>query len=54
MMQVMRAAFRDAGDKSQLSLIFANQSPEDILLREELEQEAKVGRCSLTPLSPRA
>jgi len=38
MLQVMRAAFRDAGDKSQISLIFANQTPEDILLRPELEQ----------------
>jgi|AntAceMinimDraft_12_1070368.scaffolds.fasta_scaffold209054_1 NAD(P)H-flavin reductase len=33
----MRAAFRDAGDKTQLRLLFANQTEEDILLRDELE-----------------
>lgn len=37
MLQIMRAAFRDAGDNSQMSLIFANQTEEDILLRDELE-----------------
>lgn len=37
MLQIMRAAFRDAGDKSQMSLIFANQTEGDILLRDELE-----------------
>lgn len=37
MLQIMRAAFRDAGDNSQMSLIFANQTEKDILLRDELE-----------------
>ena len=28
---------RDGGDKTQMSLIFANQTEQDILLRDELE-----------------
>ena len=38
MLQVMRAAFRDRGDKTDMSLIFANQTEEDILLRDELDR----------------
>ena len=37
MLQVMRAVMRDGGDKTQMSLIFANQTEQDILLRDELE-----------------
>ena len=37
MMQIMRAVNRDAGDKTKMSLIFANQTEGDILLRDELE-----------------
>ena len=33
MLQVMRAVMRDGGDKTQMSLIFANQTEQDILLR---------------------
>merc|ERR1712216_1094444 len=38
MLQVMRAVFRDKGDKTNMSLIFANQTEEDILLRDELDK----------------
>ena len=38
MLQVMRAVFRDKGDKTDMSLIFANQTEEDILLRDELDK----------------
>jgi cytochrome-b5 reductase len=38
MLQLIRAVFRDHDDKTQLALLFANQSEDDILLRPELEQ----------------
>ena len=38
MLQLIRAVFRDHDDKTELSLLFANQSEDDILLRPELEQ----------------
>jgi nitrate reductase (NAD(P)H) len=38
--QVIKAALKDAEDTTQLSLLFANQSPDDILLREELDELA--------------
>lgn len=38
MLQVVRAVFRDPGDSTELSLLFANQTEEDILLRKELEE----------------
>jgi len=41
MLQIMRAAFRDAGDDSKMSLIFAIQTEDDILLREDIEKDAK-------------
>ncbi|RYC60057.1 hypothetical protein CHU98_g6140 [Xylaria longipes] len=43
MLQVVRAIIRGraAGDKTQVDLIFANVSPQDILLKEDLDQLAK-------------
>ena len=38
MLQLIRHVMRDANDKTQMALLFANQTEEDILLREELEQ----------------
>ena len=37
MLQLITAVFRDPGDKTNLSLLFANQSEDDILVRERLE-----------------
>ena len=37
MYQLMQAVLRDSSDTTKLSLIFANQTEEDILLRDELE-----------------
>lgn len=37
MLQLVRAVFRDPEDETCLSLLFANQTEEDILLRKELE-----------------
>jgi cytochrome-b5 reductase len=43
MLQVVRAIIRGrpTGDKTQVDLIFANVSPQDILLKEDLDQLAK-------------
>lgn len=41
MLQLVRQVIRDPSDKTQLALLFANQSEDDILLREELEQVQK-------------
>ncbi|XP_027216687.1 NADH-cytochrome b5 reductase 3 isoform X2 [Penaeus vannamei] len=38
MLQLVRQVARDEGDKTQLALIFANQTEADILLRQELEE----------------
>uniref|UniRef100_A0A194AM45 Uncharacterized protein n=1 Tax=Pinctada fucata TaxID=50426 RepID=A0A194AM45_PINFU len=38
MLQLVRAVFKDKNDKTELSLLFANQTEEDILLRPELEE----------------
>ena len=38
MLQLIRAVFRDTNDRTVLSLLFANQTEDDILLREELEE----------------
>lgn len=38
MLQLVRAVFRDPEDTTCLSLLFANQTEEDILLRKELEE----------------
>jgi len=41
MLQLIRQVFRDENDRTSLSLLFANQTEEDILLREELEEVQK-------------
>lgn len=41
MLQVMSAILKDAADPTQISLIYANQTPDDILVRDELEALAK-------------
>ena len=41
MLQLVRAVFRDPEDTTCLSLLLANQTEEDILLRGELEEVAK-------------
>jgi len=38
MLQLVRAVFRDSADTTNLALLFANQTEDDILLRRELEQ----------------
>jgi len=40
MLQLVRQVFKDPEDKTELSLIFANQTENDILLRQELEDIA--------------
>ncbi|CAG9858936.1 unnamed protein product [Phyllotreta striolata] len=40
-LQLVRHILKDPSDKTQCALLFANQTEEDILLREELEQAAK-------------
>lgn len=40
MLQVARAVMDDASDNTELVMIFANQTEEDILLRKELEERA--------------
>lgn len=40
MLQLIRQITRDPKDETKLSLIFANQTEEDILLRDELEEAA--------------
>ncbi|BDA47084.1 Nitrate reductase [NADH] [Coccomyxa sp. Obi] len=39
--QVIKAVLKDAEDDTQLSLLYANQSPDDILLFDELQEMAK-------------
>lgn len=41
MLQLIRQVTRDPKDETKLSLLFANQTEEDILLRDELEEAAK-------------
>jgi len=41
MLQVVRAILKDPSDLTKVWLLFANQTEEDILLRKELEQEAR-------------
>lgn len=49
MLQLITAVFRNPEDKTSLSLLFANQSEDDILVREELEavQQAHPDRFKL-------
>ncbi|GHP05673.1 NADH-cytochrome b5 reductase 3 [Pycnococcus provasolii] len=39
MLQIMRHMFRTSGDNTEVSLLFANQSVDDILLRDEIEAD---------------
>ncbi len=39
--QVIKAVLKDAEDDTLLSLLYANQSPDDILLFDELQEMAK-------------
>ncbi|XP_003485310.1 NADH-cytochrome b5 reductase 3 isoform X1 [Bombus impatiens] len=41
MLQLIRAIIKDSTDETQASLLFANQTEKDILLREELDDIAK-------------
>lgn len=41
MLQVLRAAFKDNADTTQVSLVYASVTEEDILLRKELDELAK-------------
>eukprot|EP00054_Salpingoeca_dolichothecata_P038159 m.13065 g.13065 ORF g.13065 m.13065 type:complete len:312 (+) comp8273_c0_seq1:136-1071(+) len=47
MLQIVSAILKDPEDKTTMSLIFANQTEEDILVRDELEKCAKDDRFSL-------
>ena len=40
MLQIVKAVLKDPEDRTQVSLLFANQTEEDILLRKELEEMA--------------
>ena len=37
MLQVIKAALKDADDRTELALLYANQTPDDILLFDELQ-----------------
>lgn len=59
--QVAKAILKDPEDKTQVALIYANQTPDDILLRDELDKMAAkhhnfkvhyVGESSWPPPSP--
>lgn len=41
MLQLIRAIIKDPTDETQTSLLFANQTEKDILLRDELDEIAK-------------
>lgn len=41
MLQLIRHICKDVNDRTELKLIFANQTEEDILLRDELEKYQK-------------
>lgn len=47
MFQVMKAIATDPSDRTQVSLLYANQTPEDILLRPQLEELAKARNFSI-------
>lgn len=49
MLQIITAALKDPSDRCKFSLIYANKTEEDILLRDQLEAEAKAsnGRFSV-------
>ena len=41
MLQIVKAILKDPSDTTRVSLLFANQTEEDILVREELEEMAE-------------
>ena len=41
MLQIVQAILKDPADKTRVSLLFANQTEDDILVREELEKMAE-------------
>ena len=41
MLQIVKAIVKDPSDTTRVSLLFANQTEEDILVREELEEMAE-------------
>lgn len=41
MLQIIKAVFKDSQDSTCLSLLYANQTEDDILCREELEKVEK-------------
>lgn len=41
MLQLIRHVCKDSTDNTHLALLFANQTESDILVRNELEEEAK-------------
>jgi cytochrome-b5 reductase len=47
MLQIIRAILKDKDDTTKVSLLFANQTEQDILLRHELEECAKDARMKL-------
>ena len=47
MYQVIKAVLKQSDDDTQLSLLYANQSPDDILLFEELQEMAKDARLKV-------
>ena len=47
MYQVIKAVLKNPDDDTQLSLLYANQSPDDILLFEELLEMAKDSRLKV-------
>lgn len=52
MLQIVKHVFKDSGDDISLSLLFANQTEEDILCREDLEKirDEQPGRFKLVSL----
>jgi len=47
MLQVIKEILKNPADKTQVSLVFCNQTPADILLRKELDQLAAASRGQL-------
>lgn len=45
--QVMQAILKDKGDETEVALLYANQSPDDILLHAELQKMAADARVKV-------
>ena len=56
MLQVIKAVLRDPDDKTELALLYANQTPDDILLFDELQALAADPRLRIhyTGVRPQA